>query len=261
MRWKGISCGALLLGSALASPAGAQAPTRAVAEAPLRILGGRPVVTVLGPEGIELDFLLSTGNTLTIFSETGRSLTGEEPGELTLGGLPVVTEGSRTIPDADLMAGGEVLDGIVAANTLNQYDILLDAPRGKLLLKPIGRSVEWPGVNLSEPVRLRVFHGMILSLNGKLGGRDYGAMLDTGTPEVLVNVAAKEALGLEEEDTSTLQLGSRTFSDVPVRFSELEIFNRWDPDNQGFMIVGAAPAVDCALSISWVHREIRTCVR
>ena len=43
--------------------------------------------------------------------------------------------------------------------------------------------------DLSEPIPLRVFHGMVISLDVALAGRDFGAMLDTGSP-LLVNAGA-----------------------------------------------------------------------
>ena len=35
----------------------------------------------------------------------------------------------------------------------------------------------------------------------------------------------------------------------------------WDPNGKGFVLVGAPIAFDCAISLSWVHQEMRTCVR
>ncbi len=249
----------------LAAPVGtgllAQGTGEETVEVPLRVLDGRLVVTVQGSEGEEMDFLLSTGNGVTVFSATGEARVGEGSGALNLAGIPLVTQGSQTIPDERLMVGGKVLEGIVGSNTLNQYDILIDAPGGRLLLRPAGGGVEWPGVSLGEPVHLRVFHGLILSLDGELGGRGYGAMLDVGTDGVVVSGSVKEALGLENVDHATLTLGATTFNDLPVRVEELDIFQRFDPAGRGFLIVGASIGLDCPLSVSWVRSELRMCSR
>jgi hypothetical protein len=37
--------------------------------------------------------------------------------------------------------------------------------------------------------------------------------------------------------------------------------HRFVPDGTGFVLVGAPLAYDCAIALSWVQREIRTCVR
>jgi predicted PhzF superfamily epimerase YddE/YHI9 len=116
-------------------------------------------------------------------------------------------------------------------------------------------------MELSEPVRLRVYHGVVLSVDVQLDGQPYGAMLDIGTQTTVVNEGVARALTLDAEDTATLRIGDTDFPGVPVQVEDLEVLRRFDPDGKGFMIVGAAIARDCAISISWIHRELRTCVR
>jgi hypothetical protein len=150
---------------------------------------------------------------------------------------------------------------MIAPNMLNEFDVLVDVPGGRLVLKPFGRSVEWPGMTMSEPVSLRIFHGIVLSLDIELNGEAYGAMLDLGTTRLLVNEGLGVAAGVDAEDVITLGAGGATFPDMSVSVVDLDVLNRFDPDGKGFAIVGAPLAYDCAISISWVHRELRTCVR
>ena len=35
----------------------------------------------------------------------------------------------------------------------------------------------------------------------------------------------------------------------------------WDPQNNGFVVIGAPIAYDCAVAISWFHSELRTCLQ
>lgn len=226
---------------------------------PLRSQGGRLVVPVRTAAGTELTFVLSTGNSVTVLSESGARRAGKD-GQLTLAGLPVPMTHSETIPDASLTLDGKVLDGMIGANTLNRFDMLVDAPRGRLVLKPTGESVSWEGVALSEPVRLRVFHGLILSLDVELNGRRYPAMFDLGTARLLANERAFAEAAVTG-GRAGLRVGSVTFPDVPVVVSDQPVIRRFSPNGAPFVLVGVPIALDCAVSVSWVHRELRTCVR
>ena len=130
-----------------------------------------------------------------------------------------------------------------------------------MILKPVGRSVAWDGITLSDPVRLRVYHGVILGMDVEFNGREYGATLDLGISSLVVNEPVKTAMRLDAKDEATLGLGGTKLANLPVQVLDLPIFQGWDPDNRGFVIVGAPVAYDCAISISWAHREMRTCVR
>jgi hypothetical protein len=39
------------------------------------------------------------------------------------------------------------------------------------------------------------------------------------------------------------------------------VVRRFAGNDTGFVLVGAHIALDCVLSVSWVHRELRTCVK
>jgi hypothetical protein len=77
---------------------------------------------------------------------------------------------------------------------------------------------------------------------------------------VVINETVKSDLGLANEDTATLSLGGARLPGLPVRMLDLEM-HRFVPDGTGFVLVGAPLAYDCAIALSWVQREIRTCVR
>jgi len=104
-------------------------------------------------------------------------------------------------------------------------------------------------------------HGLFVGLDVELNGTGYQGMLDLGTSALLVNAPVKTAEHLDDEDVGELGLGYGTLPDLPVQVSDHPLFAGWDADNNGFVVVGAPLVQDCAFSISWVHREIRTCVR
>ena len=227
---------------------------------PLRVHAGQFLVPVRAPDGTEFEFLLSTGNTTTVLSRSAAARLGGQTA-LMMGTVSVPMEGKATISDAELTVEGEVNDGIIGSNTLNRYDVLIDAPGGRLVLKPVGRSVSWEGMTLSEPVKLRVFHGLVLGLDVALEGVTFGAMLDVGTRTLVINQAGATKAKVAAEDAVTLRVGNTTLSGLPVRVIDLPLFHQADPDGAGFVLVGAPLARDCAISLSWLHQEMRTCVR
>jgi hypothetical protein len=227
-------------------------------EIPLHLEDGRMVIPAHAADGTELAFLVSTGAPVTVLSASGAAKLGSQ--RVTIGGLPVNLDNARTVDDADLTVNGRALDGWVGNNTLNQFDILFDVPGGRLVLKPFGRSVAWPGMTLSEPVRLRIYHGVVAALDVEIDGTAYPAMLELGAPALLANEAVLQENRITD-GTATLGLGSSVFEGLPIQVSEHPSIQRFSPNGDGFVIVGAPPAWECAISLSWVHRELRTCVR
>ncbi len=164
-----LACGA---SAALAQSTGNQI------EIPLRVEGGRLLVPVQGPGGAVYNFTLNLG--MTKLSESGATRIGDDLDGLTLGDAPVITEDIATVPDEELAVDGMVFDGVIGAQTLNSFDILIDVPGGRLVLKPIGRSVRWEGMALSNAVPLRVYHGLLLSVDVELEGTVFGGRARSG---------------------------------------------------------------------------------
>ncbi len=243
---------------AAGSTASAEAQGARTIEIPLRVEDGRLIVPVEASDGTELQFIVSTS--YTVLSKSGAARLGDRP-SLTMGGVVVRTDTVPAFPDEELTVAGKVMDGMVGSSTFNRFDLLIDVPRGRLLLKPIGRSVEWEGVKLSQPVPVRVMHGLLFGLDVEFEGQAYGATLELKRPALVVSQAVKAQTGIDDDDVGTLRLGYATYADVPARVRDLPLFSGWDPSGKGFVVVGAPITFDCAISLSWVHREIRTCVR
>ena len=197
---------------------------------------------------------------MTVLSESTAALLGGDL-ELTLGGVAVAMDGGQTRPDGDLVTDGKHFAGMVSSNTLNQFDVLVDVPGGRLVLKPIGRAVHWDGMTLSDPVRVRVFHGVVMGLDVEVNGHEYPALLDLGTPTLVVNERVMTEAGIEGRTANRFRVGDTTLTDVPVQHEELDAFRMMSPNGDGVVLVGAPLAHDCAVSLSWVHQELRTCVR
>ena len=240
--------------------AGRSAQAEDPVEVPLRVVDGHLLVPVDVGMPEPMDFIVSNGNGMLVLSESVAAHLGDSP-TLHLGGLAVPTAGFVTSPDERLRVDGETAGGLIAGNMLNQFDVLIDVPGGRLVLKPVGRAVSWEGVTLSEPMPVRVYHGIALSFDVELDGVRYPATLDLFATTLEANQGLQAAAGLEEEDRVDLSIAGANLADLPIRVRDRDVFDRWDPQGPGFVIVGAPVAYDCAISISYVHQELRSCVR
>ncbi len=249
----------VLLLAAAGIPLAAQSHGGDAIEVPMSVRAGRLVVPAYASDGTELSFLMSTAAAVTVLSESGAARSGG--GAITLGDHPLNMQHSETLPDDRLTVDGMVMDGMIGINTLNEFDVLLDAPGGRMVMKPFGPRVEWPGTELSEPISLRVFHGAVISLDVEVAGTMYPAMLELGTPSLLVNQAVIDEAGVESGTVDMIRLGEAVFTDVPIELTDHPMLERWSPNGTGFVFVGTPIALECAISISWVHTELRTCRR
>ena len=123
-----------------AMPVSAQARGEPI-EIPLRMEEGRLIVTVDGPSGAEYDFVLGLG--MHLVTESAVERMGSEANSLSIGGVPVEAEQAQTVPDSYLERGSHGPDGVLGGMTLNGFDVLIDVPNERLVLKPVGRSVRW----------------------------------------------------------------------------------------------------------------------
>jgi len=241
------------------SPALSQTPGNDPIEVPLRVQDGRLMVTVDGPDGAEYDFVLGLG--MTLITQGAAARMGKTIASLTLGGVPVETEQASTVPDDYPALAGTAIAGVLGGLTLNKFDVLIDAPNERLVLKPVGRAVYWDGVSLTNPARMTVFHEVLARIDVEVGGAEYGGLLDLAAAHLEVNEPIRTAGGVEGDAAPSFRMGYSAWSDLPVKVTESPLFEGWDPNGNGFVIIGAPVAYDCAIAISWAHAEFRTCVR
>jgi hypothetical protein len=228
-------------------------------DVPLRIDDGRLLVPVQIGQGVEVDFIVSTANTVTVLNQAFIDNHGVD-GDFFLGDIEVNLENYATVPNEQLNSGTSTIVGIIGANTLNEFDLLFDVPDGRLVMKEVGRAMDFEGASLGEVVRLRVYHGLLLGLDVDVAGATLPALLDTGADGVLANSAGARAIGVSDGGSAVLTAGATAFGTLPITVSDSPLMERWDPNGDGFIILGAPITIDCALAISWVHREMRRCV-
>jgi hypothetical protein len=257
----GLVAAAMFAAPVVPAPLQAQSAmaTRGSVEIPLRIdPAGRLVVPVQTADGRTLSFAVSTMVPTTMVAA---SLAGDDASALglRLDGLEQALT-VEPVPDAALVVDGHRVDGWLGLATMGDFDVLLDAPNGRMVIRPIGRTVEWSGVELSEPTRLNVFHGVALRLDIEVAGQPLGATLDLANPLNQANPGAAHAAGLAAGTPASVMVSG---IDRPMAFTlgNTEVLERWDPNGAGFVSLGAPFAAGCALSLSWFHQEMRTCVR
>lgn len=241
------------------SPGLAQAAGADPIEIPLRVENGRMIVTVDGPSGRTYDFVVGLG--MTLITESGVATVGDDMASLTLGGIPVETEQSQTVPDAYLSLGTTTPTGVLGGLTLNKFDVLFDVPGERLIVKPVGRSVRWDDISLSNPVGLTLFHDVLIRVDVEVGGKLFGGLLDLASPGLEINEPLHYAAGLESDRVDSFRMGYTGWPDLPFAVVDSPIFQGWDPDGKGFVVIGAAVVADCPIAISWAHQEMRTCLR
>jgi hypothetical protein len=229
-----------------------------VTEVPVRIDGRRLIVQVDDAAGRSYDFLLGVGDA----SISGSMAERLGNAALSLGGIAISVADHQRVPDGSFAHEGSVRPvGVLGGAVLMDYDVLIDAPAGRMLLKPSGRSVRWPGASLSNAVSIETLHGYLVRVNVQVGGTAADGLLDLTAPDVQLSPPVGEAEGVSDGSIDSFRMGYSAWPSVPVRVGLTPTVSAWGGDERAFAVVGAAVAMDCALAISWRHLEIRTCVR
>lgn len=227
-------------------------------EIPLKMVDGRLAVTVEGPDRGSYDFVLALG--MTYLTRSAAARIGNGLSSLTLGGVPVDTEEVVSVPDT-YFGDGHRFAGVIGGATLNGFDILIDVPNGRLVLKPIGRTVRWDGVSLTSPVNVEVFHDVLIRTQVQIGDDVYSGLLDLEAPTLQVNQPVQAAAGFSGGTIDSFRMGYSGWEELQIAVTDSPVFGRWVPVGTGFVIIGAEVARDCAIAISWFHSELRTCRR
>lgn len=257
MRRASIMVAAALLAVSIAE---AQRPAgTAPAEVPLRVEDGRLLVTLTTADGRKADFVLGLG--MSVLTESGAARLGEARRTLSLGGIPVDLGDVETAPDGPLGGGAGRPVGVLAGSTLNRFDILIDVPGSRMLVKPAGRAVRWDGARLSRPVPVKVYHDALIAVDVEVAGTVFRGMLDLSAAPLQVNEGVRAKAGLSSNRIDSFRMGYTGWKSLPVEVTKSPTFRGWDPEGKGFVIVGASVTHDCALAVSWTHQEIRTCLR
>ncbi len=185
-----------------------------------------------------------------------------------------------------LLSDGDDLrfDGIVGSDLLKYYDILIDVPSRMLKLYKRGTTSanSGPVVGQASAVPFKRQLGGIIRFDVLVNGETVAAILDTGSPSMILNTVAAEAAGVTVSDEpvseeargigsekvptysasiDALEVGSVQLDSVDGEVADLPIFDRLGLDDEPAMLLGSPFLLRCPLLISWRERELRFCRR
>lgn len=232
-----------------------------VHEVPLRVEDGRLMVQVETPGGEAMDFVLGLGSTR--LSDYAVRTLGDERSVM-LGDVELSLAGATESGDAavfyDGTPAGTTIGGVLGGQSLAAYDILIDAPAGRLLLKRVGRTMRWDGIELTSAAQLQVLHDYLIRTQVEVNGALYFSHLELSSATMLVSGVVARGAAVDGQQAD-FRMGYASFPARPTSASDHPYLGGWGGDDVGVVFVGAPVAYDCQIAISWAHAQMRTCPR
>ena len=289
----------LLLLSALAVLIPAAA--RAQMELPLVNLGWLIVPVYLNDEPVALRFVLDTGASWTAVSagtaarfskEGGREIEvqgASGPTTARLATVPSIRVGEFTLtdrdvivlPDQDLVSDDEEFDGILGADILSRFDMLVDAPGGSLWLYPQGATPPpAAAAALGTALAVELLGGRLIRHGAEVNGSPVRALLDSGARRMLINRVGGIRAGIEIREDSAqtvspglggadlelhsgslgrLEVADTIFSGLRTLVGDLPVFRAMGMQDEPTLIIGAPLLARCPVFVAYSASTIRYC--
>lgn len=270
-------------------------------EVPMVNLGWLVVPVYLSDEPIALRFILDTGASWTAVSaQTAARFSRGPSREITIQGasgpatallatVPLLRVGEFSItdrdvivlPDQELVSDGQAFDGILGADILSRFDVLIDAPRGSLWLYPHGAAPTGSAAAmLGEPLAIELLDGRLIRHRVEVNGAAVEALLDSGARRMLINRAGSGAAGIEVLDNTAqtaspglggedfefhigslggLVVGGTMFAGLRTLVGDLPVFSALGMQSAPTLIIGAPLLARCPVFIAYSARTIRYC--
>ena len=266
---------------------------------------GQWLIVPVEARGRSYRFILDTGATTgAITRSLARQLGLQAVAEAKLSGasgqarVPVVTtkmlrlgdvragNWEKYVLDDEVLADGDDhrFDGIIGSDLLKYYDVLIDAPGRALRLYKRGTTDEdsGPVVGPDDAVSFERVRRGIIRFEVMVNGSAVDAVLDSGSPALLLNPLAAEATGVTvtEEPVSeqsrgigskkvatygaqiaSIRIGRTSLEVLDGEVADLPIFGLLGLDDRPAMLLGSPFLLRCPLLISWSARELRFCRR
>lgn len=192
----------------------------------------------------------------------------------------------KYVLDDRLLADGDDyrFDGIVGSDLLKYYDVLIDAPGRALRLYKRGTTGtnSGPVLGPDDAVPFERVLGGIIRFEATVNGSVIAAILDSGSPALLLNPIAAAATGVDltEEPLSkqargigsakvatygariaSIEIGGTSLGSLVAEVADLPVFARLGLEDRPAMLLGSPFLLRCPLLISWGSRELRFCRR
>jgi predicted aspartyl protease len=194
----------------------------------------------------------STGRSLRVAGVTGTAIVPSVPIETLRAGALVIAHSQLPVISSPVMTGA---DGILGAAGLAQDSLLVDFRHNTVTIRPAEDAAIPSAYARVQATRLR---GGLLSVPGEVGGVPVDAIIDTGSPQTLGNMALYRALYFKEHSggrarvygvtkqvrpgtvqvAPTVDLGAIRIGNVVLVFGDLPIFKVWDLTAHPAIILG-----------------------
>lgn len=213
----------------------------------------------------------SVGGSLRIAGVTGTAIVPSVSIESLRAGALVIGHSQVPVVWSPVMTGA---DGILGAAGLSQDSLLVDFRHNTVVIRPADAAAIPPGYARVQAKRLA---SGLLSVPGEVGGVPVDAIIDTGSPQTLGNLALFRALyskpgAVDRADVygvtkqvrrgtvqiaPTVDLGAIRIGNAVLVFGDFPIFEVWGLTEHPAIILGmdVLGTVD-AFSIDFRHAEI-----
>jgi predicted aspartyl protease len=266
------------------------------------------IPVVFGEKGDTLRFIVDTGASRSAVSAgtvrryglrpRGRveAVGASGPASLRVVALPTLGIGTievRNLPalvldDATLtpfggrLDGYDALDGVLGVDILRRFDVLLDAPSGRMVLFAPGREPGDLEERVSAPVTISSRSTPLLRHQVEINGVRMTAVLDSGSRRVVLNSTAARLAGVEvvtgsgernapgvgaQETTQhavtidRLHAGGLTLQSVDGHMADLPVFAALGLGSTPAVLLGAPILSRCAVFVSYSTSTVRYCRR
>jgi predicted aspartyl protease len=281
------------LAAVLAWPAAAQT------EVPILDVGWLIVPVYMNDSESPLAFILDTGATGTSITAATAAEFGADAGReiqvqgasglasarlvrvesLVVGPFRTTNREVIALRDGVLESAGQSFDGILGADILSRFDVLIDVPNGRLALLPHG-ALPATVAELGEAVAIEFVGEHIIRHTARVNGAEVTALLDSGARQMLINgVGAGAArietttataerdspgLGVEEFELRSGSLGQLVaagtlFAGLRTLVGDLPVFRALGVDSTPTLIIGAPILARCAVFIAYSAGTVRYC--
>ncbi len=281
--------------------ASAPAGISAQVQVPMVDLGWLVVPVYLNDAPVPLRFVLDTGASWTAVSaQTAERFSrgpnreieiqgASGPAAALLATVPSLRVGEFSIDDRDvivlpnqeLVSDDQTFDGILGADILSRFDVMIDAPAGSLWMYPRGATpTDGAAAVLGAAFPIELLGGRLIRHRVEVNGAVVEALLDSGARRMLINRVGSGTAGVEVLANSAqtaspglggddfefhsgalggLVINGTLFSGLRTIVGDLPIFGALGMQAKPVLIIGAPLVARCPVFISYSAGTIRYC--
>lgn len=206
--------------------------------------------------------------------------------ELSLGGVRIrnlralVVDDATLTPDGGRLKEDDPLDGVLGADVLRRFDVLLSAPEGSMILFDPGQTPHDVEERFSAPVPVSPASRPLLRHQVHIEGVRMTGVLDSGSRRVVLSSTAARIAGIAPEVgreersapgvggqetiqrpvvVGRVQAGGLLLEAVPAHVADLPAFAALGAASVPIVLLGAPVLAHCPAFISYSAGTVRYC--